>query len=429
MAKVLVIGSGGREHAIVRSLTDDADVDHVYVAPGNGGTGAMENVTNLPLKDSTDLVAFADREEIGLTVIGPEQPLVEGLADLFHQHELRVFGFKKSAAQLEGSKSFAKDFMKKYAIPTAQFEVFTSFRKGFAYLQAQFNENPHNKFFIKADELCAGKGVISASTLEEGRLALKALLLDKCCGTGGKVVIEEALPGQEASLFALTDGSTVVTLPPAQDHKRALDNDEGLNTGGMGAYAPAKIVGGKVYERIEQEIILPTLMGMEEERISDCGILFFGLMIDPKGKPYVLEYNVRFGDPEAQAVLTLLKSDLYPLLNACATKTLEGSVAKWHKGAAVTVVMAVSGYPTEYNYQGEEIMGISKAEALDDIVLDHAGTEHHDGKFFTKGGRVLGVTARGTDVAAARKQAYKAVSKIKFDGMHYRKDIAAKALE
>ncbi len=428
MAKVLVIGGGGREHAIVRALVDDVDVEHVFCVPGNGGTAALQGATNVPLKDRHDLVAFALREDVDLIVIGPEAPLVEGLVDFLRAHDLRVFGFKKTAAQLEGSKAFAKRFMQKYSIPTAAFRIFEHYRMALAYLEERFKEDPGEGFFIKADELCGGKGAIRAPDLESAQKALVALLKEKRCGVGQRVVIEERIPGEEASIFAFTDGKSVATLPPAQDHKTLYDGDQGPNTGGMGAYAPAPLVSEAVYERIEQEIILPTLLGMEEERLSDSGLLYCGLMIDPKGKPHVLEYNVRFGDPEAQAILPLLKSDLYPILRACTEGGLSKATLKWKEGAAVCVVLSVAGYPERYDHQNEEIFGIEEAEALGDVIVYHAGTEMRDGRFFTKGGRILGVTALGPDVAAARERAYQAVSKIHFKGMHYRRDIAAKAL-
>ncbi|OGF52871.1 MAG: phosphoribosylamine--glycine ligase [Candidatus Fraserbacteria bacterium RBG_16_55_9] len=429
MANVLVIGSGGREHAIVRALANDADVEHVFCAPGNGGTAAMTGVSNVATKDKRDLVALADREEIDLIIVGPEVPLVEGLVDFFRAHELRVFGFKKSAAQLEGSKVYAKRFMQKYSIPTAPFRVFESYRQALVYLEEHFQANPQGGFFIKADELCGGKGAIHAPDLESGRQALQALFKEKRCGVGKHVIVEELLSGQEASVFALTDGKSVATLPPAQDHKTAYDGDRGPNTGGMGAYAPALGVTEEVYDRIEQEVILPTLFGMEEERISDGGVLYLGLMIDRKGKPSMLEYNVRFGDPEAQPILALLKSDLYPILRACTEGKLGQAEIEWKEGVAVCVVLSVSGYPDVYDYQNEEIHGIEEAEALRDVYIYHAGTEFREGRFFTKGGRILGVTGIGKDVATAQKRAYQAVSKISFQGMHYRTDIAGKALQ
>lgn len=429
MAKVLVIGGGGREHALVRALADDADVEHVYCAPGNGGTAAMKHVTNLPLKDPRDLVAFAKREEIDLTVVGPEAPLVEGLVDFFQAHDLRIFGFKKAAAKLEGSKAYAKHFMQKYFIPTAPFMVFEGYHQALEYLKEQFQEDPEREFFIKADELCGGKGSIHAPDLESGRRALQTLFKEKRCGVGKRVVIEECLKGEEASVFTFTDGKAIATLPPAQDYKRLHDGDLGPNTGGMGSYAPAPVVTEEVYDRIEQEIILPTIFGMEEDRISDRGILYFGLMIDRKGKPYVLEYNVRFGDPEAQAILPLLKSDLYPVLMACIEGKLDEAKLEWREGAAVCVVLSVSGYPEVYDHQNEEIHGIEEAEGLGDVIVYHAGTELRDGRFFTRGGRILGVTGMGKDVPSARRRAYEAVQKIHFQGMHYRKDIAAKVLK
>ena len=427
-AKVLVIGSGGREHALVKALADDRDVEYVFAAPGNGGTAAMENVSNVLLKDPRDLVAFATRESIDLTVVGPEQPLVEGIVDHFRRHDLPIFGFGKAAAQLEGSKVFAKRFMQKYAIPTAPFWVFERLTPALRFFQEQFQEDPDRKFFIKADELCAGKGAFPAFSLEEAKEALHRLFDEKFCGVGERVVVEEALRGREASVLALTDGRTLATLPPAQDHKRAYDSDEGPNTGGMGAYAPAPLVNEKVYERVEQEILLPTLLGMEEEGLTDAGVLYLGLMIDPKGKPYVLEYNVRFGDPEAQPILALLESDLYPVLRACVEGRLEGVELKWREGAAVCVVLAVEGYPERYTHQNEEIHGLEEAEQMEDVIVYHAGTEFRGGKFYTKGGRILGVTGLGTTIAEARARAYAAVEKISFRGMRYRRDIALKAL-
>jgi len=426
MAKVLVIGSGGREHAIVRALADDAEVEHVFVAPGNGGTAAMENVTNIPLKDPRDLVAFASREEIDLTVVGPEAPLVEGLVDYFRQHGLKIFGFGRAAARLEGSKAFAKRFMQKYAIPTAPFRVFEGPRPAMRYLKEQFEEDPDREFFIKADELCAGKGAFPAPDLTAAEEALRKLFDERCCGKGERVVVEERLRGREASVLVLTDGRSVATLVPAQDYKRAYDGDEGPNTGGMGSYAPTPLVDEQVYERIEQEIILPTLLGMEEERISDSGVLYFGLMIDPKGKPYVLEYNVRFGDPEAQPILSLLKSDLYPILMACLNRKLDQAEIEWHEGAAVCVVISVEGYPERYDYQDREIRGIAEAEQMENVVVYHAGTDLRAGRFYTKGGRILGVTGLAEDIPSARERAYQAVSRIEFEGMRYRKDIALK---
>ena len=422
--KVLVIGGGGREHALVRALVDDRDVEHVFVAPGNGGTAAMEGVTNVPLEDPRDLVAFATREDVALTVVGPEAPLVRGLADYLRRHDLPVLGFGRAAARLEGSKVFAKRFMQKYAIPTAPFRVFEHRASALRYLRERFAEDPARAFFVKADELCAGKGAFPARSLKEAEEALRKLLDEKVCGVGERVVVEEALRGEETSLLALTDGRSVATLPPAQDYKRAYDGDEGPNTGGMGAYAPTPVVTEAVYQRVEQEIVLPTLLGMEEERLSDRGVLYFGLMIDPKGKPYVLEYNVRFGDPETQPILSLLESDLYPAFRACVEGRLERVELRWRAGAAVCVVLCVEGYPERYTHQNEPIEGIEEAEALGDVIVYHAGTEYRDGRFYTKGGRILGVTAWGPDVAAARERAYRAVEKIRFRGMRYRRDIA-----
>lgn len=427
MPKVVVIGSGGREHAIVKSLADDDDVEHIYCAPGNGGTAAMDHVTNVPLTRKEDLLAFAEREEIDLTVVGPEAPLVEGLVDYFRAHDQRTFGFQKGAARLEGSKAYAKRFMQKYGIPTAPFRVFESYSSAMRHLKEQFEEEPDREFFIKADELCGGKGALPAPDLEAGRRALQNLFHERRCGRGERVVVEESLRGEEASVLVLTDGHSVAAFPAARDYKTVDDHDQGPNTGGMGSFAPATRVDENVYDRIEREILLPTLFGMEAERIRDCGVLYLGLMIDPKGKPYVLEYNVRLGDPEAQPILSLLKSDLFGIIHACTEGKLDRVEIDWREGAAVCVVLAVSGYPEVYDHQGEEIRGIREAEASGEgqVIAYHAGTELRGEGFFTKGGRILGITGLGADTASARNRAYEAISQISFGGMRYRTDIAA----
>jgi len=435
MAKVLVIGSGGREHAIVRALVDDAGVEEVLCAPGNGGTAAMPNARNIAFKDYQELIKLAKAEGVDLTVVGPENPLAEGIVDLFRAQGLKIFGFKKAAARLEWSKVYAKHFMRLYKIPTAAFRVFDSYDAALRYLKGRFLKEPSAEFFIKADELCAGKGAIHTTDLQEGEKALRALLIERRCGRGERVVIEDALKGQEASIFAFVDAQGHYKLmPAAQDHKRRDDGDRGPNTGGMGAYAPAPIFKATMH-RIEEQVIHPTLAGMKAEGLIDCGILYFGLMIaapppgQMEGQPYVLEYNARFGDPEAQVILPLLKSDLYPILSACVEGQLDQTRLEWRDGAAVCVALTVLGYPTQYGHEREVIEGLEEAEKMTGVIVYHAGTILQDGRFITKGGRILNVVGLGKDVSEARRRAYEAVEKIHFKGMHYRKDIAIKALQ
>lgn len=427
MAKVLVIGGGGREHAIVRALVDDADVEEILCTPGNGGTAAMPRVRNIAFKDYEALIKLAKEERVDLTIVGPENPLAEGIIDLFRAHGLKIFGFKKAAAKLEWSKVFAKYFMRLYKIPTAPFRVFESYDTALQHLKERFAKDSKAEFFIKADELCAGKGAMQVPNLEEGRKALQKLLIEKGCGKGERVVIEDALKGEEASIFVFVDTQGHYKLmPPAQDYKRRDDGDKGPNTGGMGSYAPAPIVSQKVMQSIEERIVRPTLNGMKAEGLIDCGILYLGLMIAPEGQPYVLEYNARFGDPEAQAILPLLKSDLHQILLACMEGRLDQTRLEWHDGAAVCAALTVSGYPTHYGHEREVIEGLEEAEKMKDVIVYHAGTMLQDEKFITKGGRILNVVGLGKDLSQARKRAYEAVKKIHFRGMHYRKDIAAK---
>ena len=430
MAKVLVIGSGGREHALVRALIDDADVEEILCAPGNGGTAAMTGVRSVAFKGYQELIELAKAERVDLTVVGPENPLADGISDLFRAHGLKIFGFKKAAAKLEWSKVYAKYFMRLYKIPTAPFRVFESCDTALQYLKERFAKDPNAQFFVKADELCGGKGAMQATNLEEGEKAVRELLIEKKCGKGERSVIEECLNGEEASILVFVDTQgRYALMPPAQDHKRRDDGDKGPNTGGMGSYAPAPLISRTVMQSIEEKIIRPTLEGMKAEGLIDCGILYFGLMIAPEGKPYVLEYNARFGDPEAQVILPLLKSDLYPILLACVEGRLGQMKLEWRDGAAVCVTLTVSGYPTHYGHEREVIEGLEEAERMRDVIVYHAGTMRQDGRFITKGGRILNVVGLGKDVSEARKRAYEAVNKIHFNGMHHRKDIAAKALQ
>lgn len=430
-AKVMVIGSGGREHALAKALMDGGYVEEVSCCPGNGGTEAMEGVRNVNLKDHQQIKEFADNEDIDLTIVGPEAPLAEGLADLFYENDLPIFGFKKKTAKLESSKVWAKEFMKEYGIPTADFEIFTSYKHAVKYLKESFRKkDSQQEFYIKADELCGGKGAIHASTFNEGKAALKSLLLDKKCGQGEKVVIEDKLEGEEATILAFLDVSgNYKLMPPMQDHKPVYTGDKGPNTGGMGAYAPAPVVTEKRELQIRKRIIGPTIEGMKKEGLLDNGILYFGLLISKTGDPYLLEYNVRFGDPEAQPVLPLLDTDLYSILINCIEGKLDQIDIRWKNKAGVCVVLATSGYPIDYGDEKEEITGIEEAESLGDVIVYHAGTKLRNGKFYTSGGRILGITAIGATIEESYQKAYQAVKEVHFNGMHFREDIAAKALK
>lgn len=422
MARVLVVGSGGREHALAKSLVDDNGVDEVLCAPGNGGTAATGGARNLRFKDYEELYRLAREEGVELVVVGPEAPLAEGIADLFQG--LRVFGFNRATAQLEASKVFAKEFMRRYGIPTADFAVFDDYDRALDYLKPRLRAG---EFFIKADELCGGKGSLPAGDPAEAERALHFLFKERGCGRGERAVIEQALSGEEVTVMAIVDPEgNFIIMPPSQDHKRAYDHDRGPNTGGMGAYTPALPVTPELGRRIIERIIEPTLRGMAEEGLSGAGVIYFGLLIS-EGEPYVLEYNVRFGDPEAQAVLPLLQGDLFPLLMGAVEGRLDRARAEW-EGAAVCVVLATAGYPLDYGHEREEISGLAEAEASEGVIVYHAGTELRDGKFITHGGRVLGVTGLGETVAQARERAYQVVERVRFRGMRYRRDIAARAL-
>lgn len=427
---VMVIGSGGREHALCKALLDGGNVAEVICCPGNGGTQAMKNARNVQLESNQQIVEFAYKEGIDLTIVGPETPLAEGLADLFERNGLPIFGFKKNAARLESSKAWAKEFASKYGIPTADFEIITSYKEGVKYLDHGFARDPHQEFYIKADELCGGKGAIHAPNLSEGKAAIRRLMQDKKCGRGEKVVVEERLEGEEATILAFLDKrGNYRLMPPMQDHKQVYSGDKGPNTGGMGAYAPAPVVTYVRKSLIEDRIIIPTLSGMEREGILDSGILYFGLLINEDDDPYLLEYNVRFGDPEAQPVMPLLDTDLYTILKDCIGGKLEGTDIRWKNKAAVCVVLSTSGYPIDYGDEDEEITGLQEVESMANIVVYHAGTVMRDGKFYTCGGRILGITGVGENLEEAARIAYRAAGKVHFEGMHYRTDIASKAFE
>ncbi|MBS3669317.1 phosphoribosylamine--glycine ligase [Vreelandella boliviensis] len=423
--KVLMIGGGGREHALAWKLAQSTQVEQVFVAPGNAGTATEAKLTNVAI-DATDLdslVAFARDEQIGLTVVGPEAPLVEGVVDRFQAAGLTIFGPTRAAAQLEGSKSFTKDFLARHNIPSADYQTFTEVDPALDYLSKM-----GAPIVIKADGLAAGKGVIVALSEAEAEAAIRDMLeANAFGGAGARVVIEEFLEGEEASFIVMVDGENVVPMATSQDHKRAYDGDTGPNTGGMGAYSPAPVVTPEVDARIMERVILPTVRGMAEEGNAYTGFLYAGLMIDAAGNPKVIEYNCRFGDPETQPIMLRLTSDFAELCLAGAEGKLTGLHCEWDDRAAVGVVLAAGGYPGSYR-KGDVIHGLAAAEAAGCKVF-HAGTvQNAKGEITTSGGRVLCVTALGDSVSAAQQQAYQGVSAIQWDGVEYRRDIAFRAI-
>ena len=416
---ILVIGSGGREHALYWKLSESPQTEQIYAIPGNPGMGASAAIA---LDDHAAILRFVKEHEIGLVVVGPEVPLMNGLVDELEAAGIRAFGPRANAAEIEGSKSFAKDLMKKYGIPTARYEVFTAAEPARAYIRQE-----GAPIVVKADGLAAGKGVIVAMTEQEALDAVDAIMEDHSFGdAGARVVIEEFMEGEEASLLAFTDGTTIRPMISAQDHKRAYDGDRGPNTGGMGTYAPAPVMTPEMTERAVEEILKPTIAAMAKEGRVYRGCLYLGLMVTADG-PKVVEFNARFGDPETQVVLPLLDSDLVAIMCACADGTLADVPIRWKDGAAVCVVLASGGYPGHYE-KGQEIHGLADAEAMGALVF-HAGTAMKDGKLVTNGGRVLGVVGRGADISSAVDAAYAAAAKISFKDAYYRKDIAHRALE
>lgn len=420
--KVLVVGSGGREHALAWKLAQSPKVQVVYVAPGNGGTALDKRLQNVPLTDPEVIAAFAEREGVAFTVVGPEAPLAAGIVDIFRAKGLRIFGPTQAAAQLESSKDFAKAFMQRHGIPTAAYQTFSDAAQAHAYIDAQ-----GAPIVIKADGLAAGKGVVVAMTLEEGHQAVDMMLADNKLGdAGARVVIEEFLEGEEASFIVLVDGKNVLALATSQDHKRLLDGDAGPNTGGMGAYSPAPVVTPALHARALREIILPTVRGMEKDGIPYTGFLYAGLMIDKDGNLKTLEFNCRMGDPETQPILARLKTDLVDVMEHAVNGKLDAVELDWDRRTALGVVMAAYGYP-ESPRKGDAITGIP-AEA-DDSVTFHAGTTLKDGTLLTTGGRVLCVVGLADTVKAAQRAAYAAVEQIQFDGMQYRTDIGYRAIK
>ncbi|MCG9966613.1 phosphoribosylamine--glycine ligase [Pelotomaculum terephthalicicum JT] len=418
--KVLVVGGGGREHVLVWKLRQSPRVSEIYCAPGNAGIARQAACVNIGAEDIPSLLAFAREKAIDLTLVGPEAPLTAGIVDQFQAAGLKIFGPSRAAAEIEGSKVFAKDIMAKYNIPTAGYAVFTDPAEAAAYI-----EKAGVPCVLKADGLAAGKGVIIANDLRTARSAVRSIMVDRDFGeAGARLVVEECLTGEEVSILAFTDGETVVPMVSSQDHKRAFDNDEGPNTGGMGAYAPAPVYTPEVAKRSMEEILVPMIRALKAEGRTYRGVIYAGLMVSD-GKPKVLEFNVRFGDPEAQPVLSLLETDLVEIMEAVLENRLAQIEIKWKPQASVCVVLASGGYPGSYE-KGKAIGGLDVVP--DDIMVFHAGTAEKDGRIVTSGGRVLGVTATGPDIPAAISKAYEAVEKIWFDGMHCRRDIGRKAL-
>ncbi|PUE07571.1 phosphoribosylamine--glycine ligase [Limnohabitans sp. T6-20] len=424
--KVLVVGNGGREHAMAWKLAQSPKIQQVYVAPGNGGTARDPQLINVPISDLAQLRQWAIDNSIGLTLVGPEAPLAAGIVDDFRAHGLRIFGPTQAAAQLESSKAFSKAFMQRHGIPTAEFDTFTDAALAHAYV-----DRKGAPIVVKADGLAAGKGVVVAMSLAEAHEAIDFMLQGNTLGVahnagGARVVIEEFLQGEEASFMVLCDGKNVTALATSQDHKRLLDGDEGPNTGGMGAYSPAPVVTAEVHARAMREVILPTIRGMEKDGIVYTGFLYAGLMIDPQGRVKTLEFNCRMGDPETQPILMRLKSDLLDVLLAATSEGLEQLELEWDRRVALGVVMAAAGYPMNPR-KGDAITGLPKDE--EEAMVFHAGTTEKEGQILTSGGRVLCVTALADSVRQAQQKAYQAASTIVFDGMQMRKDIGYRAIK
>lgn len=418
--KVLVVGSGGREHAIVWKLKQSPKADKIYCAPGNAGIAKDAECVPIAAMEIDKLVKFAKDEKIDFTIIGMDDPLVAGVVDAFEAEGLKVFGPRKNAAIIEGSKAFSKDLMKKYGIPTAKYETFDNYDEAKAYVLSQ-----SVPVVVKADGLALGKGVLICNTHDEAVAALDEIMVDKKFGaSGSKVVIEEFLTGPEVSVLSFCDGKTVVPMVSAQDHKRAFDNDEGLNTGGMGTFSPSRIYTKEINDECMEKIFKPTVAAMAAEGRTFVGILYFGLMLTKDGMK-VIEYNARFGDPETQVILPRLKTDMLEIMEACVDTTLDKMNIEWYDNAAVCVVEASGGYPVSYE-KGFEITGLDEVAKRDDIVVFHAGTALKDGKFVTNGGRVLGITGIGKDLDEARKIAYEGVDIVNFEKKHFRHDIGIK---
>lgn len=420
--KILVVGSGGREHSLVWKLAQSPRVHRLYAAPGNAGIAEQAECVPVPATDIVALATFAEKEKIDLTVVGPEVPLTLGLVDEFQRRGLRVFGASRAAAQIEGSKAFAKALMLKYGIPTAAYREFSEPDAALAYVRER-----GAPIVVKADGLAAGKGALVCRTVEDAVAAVRLIMEQRAFGEAGdRVVVEEYLEGEEASFLAFTDGKTVLPLASAQDHKPIYDNDEGPNTGGMGAYSPAPVVSAALHRQIMDRVMIPTVRAMAAEGRPYRGVLYAGVMIKD-GEAKVLEFNARFGDPEAQPLLLRMDSDLVPVLEAVLDGRLHEITLQWKEDAAVCVVMASGGYPGTYQ-KGKAIQGLEEAAKVEGVVIFHAGTARRGAHLLTDGGRVLGVTGRGRDVREAITRTYEAVRRISWEGAHFRTDIGAKAL-
>ncbi|MDB6060227.1 MAG: phosphoribosylamine--glycine ligase [Verrucomicrobiaceae bacterium] len=421
---VLIIGGGGREHALAWKIAQAARIEKVFVAPGNAGTAREHKVENIAIDplDFAALIAFVKNNDVGLTIVGPEAPLVAGVVDAFEQQGLRCFGPRQGAAQLEGSKAFTKDFLARHNIPTANYENFTEIEPALAYIRK--NGAP---IVVKADGLAAGKGVIVAETVTDAEAAVRDMLSGNAFGAAGcRVVVEEFLGGEEASFIVMVDGEHVLPMATSQDHKRVGDGDTGPNTGGMGAYSPAPVVTQAVHDRVMREVIYPTVRGMAAEGNSYTGFLYAGLMIDAAGNPKVIEYNCRFGDPETQPIMLRLRSDLTELVDAALDRRLDQVSAEWDARPALGVVIAAGGYPGDYR-KGDVISGLPSAETTD-VKVFHAGTQLLNNEVVTSGGRVLCVTALGSSVAEAQQNAYRQLDQIKWQGGFSRRDIGYRAI-
>jgi len=415
--KVLVIGGGGREHALVWKISKSPKVSKIFCAPGNAGISRIAECVSIRADDVQGLLSFVKHNKIDVTVVGPEAPLVLGISDAFRSEGLKIFGPSKAASKLEGSKAFSKNIMLKYNIPTAEAGVFTDYDNAIEYIRKK-----GTPIVIKADGLAAGKGVIVATNEKEAADAVKAMMIDMVYGDAGKmIIIEECLTGEEASFLVFTDGRDIIPMPLSKDHKRVFDDDKGPNTGGMGAYSPVPGISDEMYLRIMDDIIVPVIEGLEREGYKYEGVLYTGLMITRDG-PRVLEFNCRFGDPEAQPIIMRLSSDIMEIIEGVVGRRLGMVNVKWSDSASVCVVMASGGYPDKYR-NGKIISGLNDVAGMDDVMVFHAGSAYNNENIVTAGGRVLGVTALGEDIGKAKEKAYEAVGKIYFDGMQYRKDI------
>ena len=422
--RVLIIGSGGREHALAWKVAQSPNVEKVYCIPGNTGIAKIASCHSISIDDFSSLTNFTRDEKIDLTIVGPETPLVNGIVDYFNKEGLKIFGPTKESAKLEGSKVFAKELMRKYGVPTANFEIFDDSAKAIKYIKER-----GAPIVIKVDGLAAGKGAIITKTVAEAKEVVRKILDEKIFKeAGNKIVIEDCLKGEETSILAFVDETTFIPLISSQDHKQVYDGDKGKNTGGMGAYAPVPLVSKEIQEKINKEVFSRLTSGLRNEGIKYNGILYAGLMIE-KGCPRVLEFNVRFGDPETQAILPLMETDLVDAVISTVDNRLNKFELKWSpRATCICVVIASGGYPEAYE-KGKEIKGLKELEELNDVLVFHAGTARNRGEIITSGGRVLGVTAVGSDIRDARHKVYDAITHIHFDGMHYRKDIGAKALK